>query len=111
MTEETEHALTLEAVEILTEFLLHQSDVLCGSIEGRRLQHILRELRKRHPKPVPLTVETKHDVLVTRTVDLSIGDDCTLAHLASQRGVSRDYLIRAAVTAMLDDYRAQPITS
>jgi hypothetical protein len=108
MPDKLEQTLVLEAIEIIAEFLLHSSDVLCGSKGGRRLQHILRELRRNNPKPVPLATESDRDVLITRSVDLSVTDDTTLGHLATQRGVTRDYLIRAAVSSMLEDYRTQP---
>jgi hypothetical protein len=94
------------AIEIITEHLLNTSDKLCGSPDGRKLQHLLYELRK----DKPLTSRVDHEPmvsehLVSRSVDLTLSDDTALGHLANLRGVSRDYLIRSAVDILLDDWR------
>lgn len=39
-----------EAIGIIAEHLLYADDKLCGSIEGRRLQYLVYELR-RHRSP------------------------------------------------------------
>lgn len=101
--------LLAKAIEIITEHLLNTSDKLCGSPDGRKLQHMLYELRK----DTPLTARIEHEPvvqehLVSRSVDLTVGDDTALGHLASVRGVSRDHLIRSAVGDLLDDWRTRP---
>ena len=98
-----------KAIEIITEHLLSTSDKLCGSPDGRKLQHLLYELRDDQP----LTSRVDHEPmvsehLVSRSVDLTVGDDAALGHLADLRGVSRDHLIRSAVDVLLDDWRTRP---
>ena len=102
--------LLAKAIEIITDHLLNTSDKLCGSPDGRKLQHLLYELRQGDK---PLTARIDHEPvaqehLVSRSVDLTVGDDVALGHLATLRGVSRDHLIRSAVDTLLDDWRTRP---
>jgi hypothetical protein len=48
---DAEQNLVLEAIELISMYLLESSDKFCGSIEGRRLLEIVRELRRRYPQP------------------------------------------------------------
>lgn len=92
--------LLLEAIQIITEHLLDTNDKLCGSTNGRKLQHLLHLLRKGQPLPSAAAV-IPTEPLVARSVNLTIADDVRLATLADEQGVTRDHLIRSAVTDML----------
>jgi hypothetical protein len=93
--------LLLETLQLIVDRLLEHPG-FCGSVEGRRLQELRREivrlLPNQEPSPTP-RYETRH--LVTSTVSLPVDLDMALTVAAQRSGISRNAMIENAVEALV----------
>lgn len=92
----------IEALDLIIDYLLCDPSY-CGSLEGRRLQQIQRNLAV--PRKPVVATQTDMPALVNRTVVLPIELDNALTVEAEKCRVTRNTLIERAVDELISRNR------